>query len=45
VVKTDAGRIRPGVWAVGEVVGTTLSPSSILAEAERVAAAILADGP
>jgi sarcosine oxidase, subunit alpha len=40
VVRTEGGRIRDHVWAVGEVVGTELAPRAMLEEASRVAEAI-----
>lgn len=40
VVRTDGGKIRDGVWALGEVVGAPLEPSHIVDEAERLARAI-----
>jgi sarcosine oxidase subunit alpha len=37
LVKAAAGRIRPGVFAAGEVVGTPLDPSSVRREAQVIA--------
>jgi sarcosine oxidase subunit alpha len=37
VVANEHGRIRDGVWAVGEVVGTPLDPARMAAEAEALA--------
>ena len=40
VAQTENGRIRPGFWAVGEVLGTPLEVDAVLDEARRVAAAL-----
>ena len=40
VVTTDAGRIRDGIWALGEVCGTPFDADAISNEARAVAAAI-----
>jgi sarcosine oxidase subunit alpha len=37
VVKTDGGRIRDGVYALGEMTGTPLEARAIAAEADRLA--------
>lgn len=40
LVRTDRTRIRPGVYAVGEVVGTALESSSLSEEAQALVAAV-----
>jgi sarcosine oxidase subunit alpha len=40
VVQTSSGKIRDGVWALGEACGTPFDLARIAEEAERVAAAI-----
>jgi thioredoxin reductase len=40
VVKTDNGKIRDGVWAVGEACGTPLDPATRAREADALARAI-----
>ena len=40
VAQTENGRIRPGFWAVGEVLGAPFEVDSVLDEARRVAAAL-----
>jgi sarcosine oxidase, subunit alpha len=42
VVQATNGQIAEGVFALGEVVGTSLEPEAIAFEAQKVAAAILA---
>ncbi|HEY4014695.1 MAG TPA: 2Fe-2S iron-sulfur cluster-binding protein [Polyangiaceae bacterium] len=37
VVRAEGGRIRPGVFAAGEVVGTPLEPEAVRHEAETIA--------
>ncbi len=39
VVQTENGQIRPGFWAVGEVLGTPFEVDAVMSEARRVAAA------
>ena len=41
VVKTDAGRIADGVYALGEMTGTPLDARAIEADAARLAATLL----
>lgn len=43
VVRTDKTRIRQGVHAVGEVVGTPLELEAVMAEAETLVAAVARD--
>jgi thioredoxin reductase len=38
VVRAEGGRIRAGVFAAGEVVGTPVEPEAVLEEAETIAA-------
>ncbi len=42
VVVPEGGKIAGGIWAVGELVGTKLEASAVMAEASRVASAICA---
>jgi sarcosine oxidase, subunit alpha len=42
-VQTDAGQIAPGIYAIGELVGTALNADAIEAESNRVANAIAAE--
>jgi hypothetical protein len=42
VVRAPGGRIRDGVFAVGEVLGTPLDPTAIAREAEAVADSVKA---
>ncbi|HTS02349.1 MAG TPA: hypothetical protein VMN04_07495, partial [Thermoanaerobaculia bacterium] len=37
LVRAEGGRVRPGVFAVGEVSGTPFEPRAVQAEAQRVA--------
>jgi sarcosine oxidase subunit alpha len=43
VVKTEGGKIRDGVWALGEACGTPLDPERIATEVASVARAIARD--
>jgi sarcosine oxidase, subunit alpha len=42
-VVTDGGRVRPGVYAVGELTGTPLEAGAIARDAARALASIVAD--
>lgn len=42
VVRTEAGRIRPGIYALGEMTGTPFDATAIDAQAAEVAASIAA---
>ncbi|MCA9586041.1 MAG: hypothetical protein KC657_11850, partial [Myxococcales bacterium] len=43
VVETEGGRIRPGVYAVGELAGVAFEATAIAADAARALASIVAD--
>jgi hypothetical protein len=40
VVKTESGRIRDGVYALGEITGTALAARAIAAEADALASTL-----
>lgn len=43
VARTEGGKVRPGVWVVGEAVGTPLDPDVMEEEAERVVGRLLVE--